>query len=146
MLYVRFSFIILSIGLMSSIPEESPRLVFISRFVFHGMLLIDFINVFRHNYSFGRFMAYGGVIVSGFLTFIDICGMAGLLLIKSGKHGVFIFTGNHEYTVMKIVPTITAENFILYSSLAMIYVCGWELIHRVKRPAQAVEPTTESVT
>ncbi|MCY9034709.1 hypothetical protein [Bacillus inaquosorum] len=140
MAVLRIGFIVISIIMISNIPSINTDTIFTSRFVFHGMLLLDYINLHKYNKgSFGQIVAVAGIVGTGIFIFLDLSGLFKFLMLKN-SNGHYFIVGNHDYTFLRWIPSFSLENYIVITGLLIIFIAIAELFHSFTR----TKPKTEA--
>ncbi|MGD6879280.1 hypothetical protein [Bacillus infantis] len=122
MVLLRLAFIALGLIFLSEIPS-SEKVFFNARFAFYGMLVLDFINIYKSNQGFEKHYAGIGLSITGIITFCDLLGILDIIILDKG-----IISANEKYTLLSWVPNISVDAYIVSFSLVTVFFCAAELI------------------
>jgi hypothetical protein len=125
--FLRFLFILFSLILLSEIPSNEG-VFFKARLAFYGMLLLDYINLYRSNKGYEKHYACFGLAVTAFICLVDILGLVNFIQLNDG-----ILGPNEKYILMKWFPSVTLAQYIVTFSLATFFTSSGEVILKVFR-------------
>ncbi|PGO26329.1 hypothetical protein CN982_18530 [Bacillus cereus] len=130
---IRVLFIIWSLILVSNVPDD-PASFFGTRFVFYGMLLLDFINVrMLARETYDKLISKIGIIICSLILVIDFSGLCKFIIYYKNEKEILYLTINKSYSLLKYIPDVKIETYIVLSAIITIIVSGWELVYNVNR-------------
>lgn len=122
MVLLRLAFIGVGLIFLSEIPA-TENVFFNARFAFYGMLVLDFINLYKSNEGFEKHYAGVGLAITGIITFIDLLGILDIIILKEG-----IISANDKYTLINWLPSIPVDTYIRSFSFVTVFFCAAELV------------------
>ncbi|MDX8291431.1 hypothetical protein SLL00_16595 [Metabacillus indicus] len=122
MIWLRLTLIVVGLIFISEIPS-TEKVFFNARFAFYGMLLLDFINVFKSNEGFEKHYSGFGMGIVGFITFLDLLGVLDIIQLDNN-----LISPNDKYTLINWIPHIPVEAYIVTVSGFTIFICAAEIV------------------
>ncbi|WP_404443483.1 hypothetical protein LG307_14855 [Sutcliffiella horikoshii] len=122
MVFLRVAFILVGLIFLSEIPT-TEKVFFNARFAFYGMVLLDFINVYKSSENFEKHYAGFGLSFTAIITFIDFLGVIDIIMLKEG-----MIIPNVKYRLIEWVPSIPVDGYIISFSFFTVFFSAAELV------------------
>jgi hypothetical protein len=127
MMWFRLILIIISLILISEIPS-SESVFFKARLAFYGMLLLDYINLFKSNKGFEKHFSGFGLTITGLICLIDCFGLFNFIELKNN-----MLSPNSKYILMSWFPKISLTHYIVSLSFVTIFLSAGDIVLKLIR-------------